>query len=280
MILGAKGQLGRQIVARLAQSARWESIPCDLPDLDITDAPATRQMIETTRPVWVINCAANTDVQRCETDPSTNAVNADAVANLAEVCQQTNSRLLQISTDYVFDGKASRPYREQDAPGPVNVYARAKLLAERFAQACDRYLIVRTAWLFGPGGRNFVATILADAKAGVPLQVVNDQTGNPSYAPDMAECIERLMRLEAEGIFHIVNAGQATWYDLACKAVELSGWDVPVVPITTAECPSPVARPAYTVLDCGKYMAASGHRSRPWQMALTDYVHGFFSNPR
>lgn len=272
LILGAAGQLGQALLARFEAWPAWRSVGLDQDQLDITDPDAVRAAVREIRPDWVINCAARTHVDGCETDPSSHRINAEAVAWLAEACDTAGAGLVQISTDYVFDGRSSRPYREEDPAGPLNFYARSKLAAEENARRCRRHLITRTAWLYGPGGRNFVRTILNRAAEGSSIRVVHDQIGSPSYAPDMAECIGRLLAAGAEGVFHIVNAGQASWYELAREAIRLAGINVDVIPITTTEYGGTVSRPAFSVLDCSKYIALTHHVPREWRDALREYV--------
>jgi dTDP-4-dehydrorhamnose reductase len=273
IVIGAAGQLGMQVVARLQSSARWQVAAYDLPDLDITSADRAREVLAPQRARWLINTAAMTQVDLCESRAQeANAVNADAVATLASICNESDTALVQVSTDYVFDGRASRSYREDDPANPINAYARSKWQGELHARSARRHLIMRTAWLYGPRGRNFVDTILAKAAAGEALRVVDDQTGSPSYARDMAECLERLMRIDAEGVFHVTNSGQATWYDLARKATELAGLCVDIEPVTTDAYPTPARRPPYSVLNCSRYTDATGHRLRAWDLALEEYV--------
>jgi dTDP-4-dehydrorhamnose reductase len=273
IVLGAAGQLGRQLVIRLGASPRWEVVGFDRRQLDICDSRRARELLLDQRADWLINAAALTDVDRCEAQADeADAVNAHAVAELAAICSETKATLVQVSTDYVFDGRSSVPYGEDAPPNPINVYGRSKWLGECFARKAWRYLIVRTAWLFGRGKSNFVETILRQAAAGAPLRVVNDQTGSPSYAPDMAECIERLMSINADGVFHIANSGAATRYELACKAIELANLHVAVQPVETGAYPTPARRASYGVLDCTKYVERTGHRPREWTSALKAYV--------
>lgn len=297
IVLGAAGQLGRQLVIRLGASPHWDVVAYDRRFLDICDSRRARDLILDQRADWLINAAALTDVDRCETQADeADAVNAHAVANLAAICSETKTTLVQVSTDYVFDGRSAVPYVEDAPPNPINVYGRSKWLGECFAREAWRHLIVRTAWLFGRGKSNFVETILRRAAEGAPLRVVNDQFGSPSYAPDMAECIERLMGLNADGVFHIANSAAAThcvgaaWppsrtpvdrlagvsaatrYELACKAIDLAGLRVTVQPVESGVYPKPARRPSYGVLDCTKYIERTGHRPREWTAALKAYV--------
>ncbi len=261
------------MVARFERASEWEVIARDLPELDITDPSSVRDLVRAHSPRWVVNTAAMTQVDDCETaEAQARAVNAKAVGCLAEVCTETNGTLVHLSTDYVFDGRSSRPYVETDEPNPISVYGRTKLLGEQYARSARRHLVIRTAWMYGPGGRNFVETILGRAASGAPLRVVNDQFGSPTHASDVAECVERLMRLDAEGVFHVTNGGEATWHELACRAIALAGLDAAVEPVTSEMYVTPAARPRYSVLDCGKYVALTGHQPREWDAALSEYV--------
>ncbi|MEP0845817.1 MAG: dTDP-4-dehydrorhamnose reductase [Phycisphaerae bacterium] len=279
LVLGARGQLGRRVVDALHAAGGWEPIATDREELDITDTAAVRAAFAEHCPAWVVNCAGFTNVDACETDRGTDVLNADAVATVAAAADAHGARLLHISTDYVFDGEpppgvtTCRPYREEDPTNPLNAYGRAKLASEGHARACKHWLIVRTAWLFGPDGRHFIATILAAARTGKPLRVVHDQVGSPSYAPDVASCLERLMRLDAQGVFHVVNSGQASWYEVACTALRLAGMGgVPVAPIASSEYASPARRPAYSVLDAARFIAATGRTPRVWTEAAAAHL--------
>ncbi len=273
IVLGAAGQLGRQLVIRFGASPQWDVVGYDRRQLDICDSRRARELLLDQRADWLINAASLTDVDRCEAQADeADAVNAHAVANLAAICSGARTTLVQVSTDYVFDGRSSVPYREDDPPNPINVYGRSKWLGECSTRKAGRYLIVRTAWLYGQGKSNFVEKILSQASAEGPLRVVNDQTGSPSYAPDMAECIERLMIVNADGVFHIANSGSATRYELACKAIELANLHMAVQPVESGVYPRPARRPSYGVLDCAKYVERTGHRPREWTAALKAYV--------
>lgn len=275
IVLGSGGQFGRQIVRRLRHIGAWAVHDYDRRTLDITDGDRVRQTIVAHRPAWVVNAAAFTNVDACESQSdAADRVNARAVTDIASTCDDCGAALLHISTDYVFDGRSAVPYREDDPPAPISAYGRSKLAGEQAARRAARHLIVRAAWLYGPGGRNFIDAIRARAEAGQPLRVVDDQRGNPSNATDMAECVERLMLLNATGIYHIVNSGATTRCALAREIVELAGLTVDVEPVSTAAYPTPAARPANSALDLSKYVSATGHRPRNWREALADYVTG------
>lgn len=272
VIFGAYGQLGRQVSVALEQAGIWQVVPSDVDTVDITDTDAVRELLHAERPAWVANCAAFTDVAACERDPRAQRINADAVGRIARCCAALGTRLLHVSTDYVFDGHSTRPYREDDTPAPLNAYGRTKLAGEEHVRRFSQHLVVRTAWLHGPGGRNFLSRLLRKATAGLPLRVIDDQRGSPSFAGDVAAGLAALMRCAASGVCHVANAGDASWYELACAAVAVAGIDVEVVPITSGEYGSSVTRPAYSVLDTSRYMEVTGQRLRSWRDALPEFV--------
>jgi dTDP-4-dehydrorhamnose reductase len=272
LVTGSRGQLGRAL-QRLAPSLGHEFIGYDLPELDITDAAAVRAVVRKARPEVVINCAAFTAVDAAEADEATAlAVNGTAVASIAAAADEAGATLVQISTDYVFDGAARRPYREDDAVNPLSAYGRTKLAGERAAAAARRHLIVRTAWLFGEGA-NFVGAIRRQIESGQrTLRVVADQRGCPTFAGDLAGALLRLLEAGAPGLVHAVNAGDATWLEFAGEIVRQLRADVEVVPITTSEAARPAHRPQYSVLDASRFRAITGATLPPWQHALARHL--------
>ncbi len=223
LVTGSRGQLGRAL-QRAAAGAGHEFVGYDLPELDITDAAAVRAAAAHARPDAIVNCAAFTAVDAAESDePTALAVNGMAVAGLADAADATGATLLQISTDYVFDGLATRPYREDDAVNPQSAYGRTKLAGERAAEMARRHLIVRTAWLFGDGV-NFVSAIRRQLDGGArELRVVADQRGCPTFAEDLAGALLDLLGAGATGVAHAVNAGNATWLEFAVAIVRQLG---------------------------------------------------------
>ena len=251
-----------------------EVVGADLPELDITDAAAVPRLVEQTAPEVIVNCAAFTAVDAAEElEQEALAVNGLAVATLAETANRAGATLVQLSTDYVFAGEAGHPYREDDPPAPRSAYGRTKLAGEVAAARADRHLIVRTAWLFGEGRGNFVEAIRRQLTGGATtLRVVDDQTGSPTYATDLAGALLDLVALGATGTVHAVNEGRVTWCGLARAIVAGLGTDVEVVPITTAEAARPAPRPAFSVLDTGRLHALLGHRLPDWRDALARYL--------
>lgn len=280
LVTGARGMLGTELVAALRRS-RWRQKhrhdpvhPCDIDEMDITNPGVIEKYLSTRQPQLVINCAADTDVDGCESNPArAYAINAEGPMHLARVCRRHGCKLVHISTDFVFDGKGRWPYRPTDETGPLSVYGKSKLAGEQAVQKeLDEYLIVRTAWLFGKAGRNFVSTIRQLAQEKNQIEVIKDQVGSPTYAVDLAAAIINLVNVAAEGIYHFANTGRCSWYEFACEIVRCCGFRTKVTPVTSAKLKRPAPRPAWSVLDTGKYQKATGCPVRPWQDALAEYL--------
>jgi len=271
-VTGSKGQLGRAL-QRVAPSLGHDFIGRDLPELDITDAVAVRLAVRDARPDAVINCAAFTSVDAAEADEATAlAVNGTAVGPLASAADESGALLVQISTDYVFDGTAERAYREDDPVNPRSAYGRTKLAGEVAAKTSRRHLVIRTAWLFGEG-HNFVEAIRKQVEAGATsLRVVADQRGCPTHAEDLADAIVRLIAAGATGVVHAVNSGDTTWFEFAREIVRRLGSTAEVVPISNVEANRPAPRPACSLLDTSKLRAILGAGLPPWQDALQRYL--------
>jgi dTDP-4-dehydrorhamnose reductase len=273
LITGSYGQLGKALLA--AADAR--SIPAegrDVDTIDITDRGAVMSWITEIRPRVVVNCAAYTAVDDCEEhEDEARAVNATAVRHLADACDTSGAKLIQISTDYVFDGTAAKPYREDDPVAPSSAYGRTKLLGERAAQTADDHLVVRTAWLYGLGGRHFVGAIQRQIEAGNQrLRVVADQFGSPTFCDDLAAVILDLSAVGATGIVHAANSGITSWHGFATEIARQLGAEIEVVPVTTDEFPRPARRPAYSGLATSRLEELIGRRLPSWQDALTRYL--------
>jgi dTDP-4-dehydrorhamnose reductase len=287
VVTGCQGQLGTELCRQLGP----EAVGLDLPEFDLTRPDAVRSQLAAIRPTAVINTAAYTLVDRAEQESEVcRAVNATGVGYLADVCRELDATLLQVSTDYVFGGdtQRSRPFGEDDEPAPQGVYARMKLAGEHQACRWTKHFIVRTCGLYGrPGPRsvgNFVATILrlgrerAKTPPARPLTVVSDQRCTPSYVPHVARAIRFLLETDAYGIYHVVNAGETTWYEMAIEILRQAKLDVPVEPITSAHWGALAPRPAYSVLDTHKYLALAGRPEMPtWQAALGEYLEAIGS---
>jgi len=280
LVIGASGMLGGALVSflqsrgRQVLQAEWLNCKNDQLRLDITDGSAVEILLSDNRPRIVFNCSGFTDVDGAEEkEEQALAVNGRGVENLACACRKLDCLLVHISTDYVFDGRAHSPYQPNDPPDPQSAYGRSKLAGEMALQSVGgKWLMVRTAWLFGKGGKNFVDTILALARQKDVLKVVNDQFGCPTYAPDLARCLADLADQDARGIFHFCNGPVCSWFDLARKIVELAHLKCRIIPCPTSEFPRPAKRPAYSVLDCSGALEKLSWPVRPWPQALEDYL--------
>jgi dTDP-4-dehydrorhamnose reductase len=252
----------------------------DLADLDLGDLNAVTARLAQYKPDIVINCAAYTNVDACETDAhGAYRGNGAIPANLAVASNKVNAALVHISTDYVFDGESLVPYTEGAPANPQTVYGKSKRLGELNVMGLtNRYFILRTQWLYGKYGKNFVKTMLSMAKGRPGLKVVNDQFGAPTYTRDVAEAICGLIRTEAYGVYHVSNASDVptgkycSWHRFAADIMEMAGLDVPVVPCTTAEFPRPAPRPKFSVLDNTYYRARGFVPLRHYKDALREYL--------
>ncbi|MGH7564946.1 MAG: dTDP-4-dehydrorhamnose reductase [Gemmatimonadota bacterium] len=279
LVTGAQGQLGSELV-RLALQHGWPTIPLARANLDIGDAEAVRRAIQRAKPSAVINAAAFTRVDAAESRPDhAERVNRDGARNLARACQEEGIPIVHFSTDYVFDGRATRPYLPDDPPAPLGAYGRSKWEGElAVRESTERHLILRTAWVFGVQGQNFVKSILRRAREQDELKVVNDQQGSPTAADDLAEAA--LMALEhvlahgsGWGTYHFVNAGSTTWHGFAERILALASVRAAlrarrVVPITTEELGLPAPRPRWSVLDTTSYVDTFGLIPRHWEASL------------
>ncbi len=257
-----------------AASKGFVAVGVDLPEVDVCDPVHLAEAVRRTSPEVIVNCAAFTAVDAAEGRPEEAfRVNGDAVRTLAALANELDALLVQISTDYVFDGTLGRPYREGDPPCPLSVYGQSKLAGEEAAQRSRRHLVLRTAWLFGHGGRNFVEAIRSQIAGGATvLRVVSDQRGSPSYATDVAQALLRLVGIGAEGVVHVANRGSASWFEFAAAIARLAAPAVTMVPITTAESGRPARRPAFSVLDTSRLRALLGAPLPHWEDALRRYL--------
>ncbi len=239
-------------------------------ELDITDSRMVSRCVAEARPDVIVNCAAYTRVDQAEKEESSaNTINGSAVELLAAAANEAGALLVQISTDFVFDGKKREPYEINDETNPISVYGHSKLLGEVAATHARKHVIVRTSWLFGVHGWNFVEAILKQVSLGNPLRVVNDQRGRPTYTPHLAEAIIRIVANDARGIVHYADADECTWYDFATEIAA----PAPVTPITSDEMPRPAARPAYSVLSTERYERMTGVSPASWREGLREYLH-------
>jgi dTDP-4-dehydrorhamnose reductase len=288
-ITGANGQLGWELSRILekgyseigALDSRYQDCAVtavDVGELDITDKAAVVAFAEKIKPALLINCAAMTNVNACESHPAAAMkVNAIGARNMAEAAQLVGAKLIQVSTDYVFAGTAAVPYCEGDVPAPQTVYGKSKLLGERYVETyCHRHFIVRTSWLYGKQGNNFVNTMLRLGAEKEHITVVDDQRGNPTNANDLAHHLLLIGLTEEYGLYHCTGEGECSWYDFAKQIIELRGLPCQVKPCSTEEYAKLVQgqapRPAYSSLENRMLARTVGNFMRPWETALTSFL--------
>lgn len=287
LVTGANGQLGQEMrkQAVLHPDFRW--LFTDIGELDLSDAEGVLDFCRTERPAYIINCAAYTAVDKAEEDAAgAFLVNRDAVAHLAKAAAQTEAILLHVSTDYVFDGTATQPYKESDPVCPATVYGQSKLAGEETLQRlCPRSVIVRTAWLYSAYGTNFVKTMLRLGRERDSLNVVNDQIGSPTFAGDLAATLMHIV-LKSEagqfipGIYHYSNEGVCSWYDFTLKIHALAGITTcAVTPVSSDQYPSRTPRPAYSVLDKTKIKADYALSIPRWETSLAECLNDLLNQP-
>lgn len=290
LITGSSGMLGSELCRALGEDNEVIGMDVASPrstayspmffyEASITEPEEVKKVFARAVPDVVIHAAAWTDVDGCELDPGkAYLMNTSGTEILAEAASLHGAPLIFMSTDFVFDGAKKRPYREDDQPKPLSVYGDTKWKAEEAVKKrLRRFAILRTSWLYGRNGRNFVDTILAKARTDRTLKVVNDQVGSPTNARELAMAIAALIKsqaLKGRGIFHVCNSGKCAWHEFASAAVKYAGMakDVQVRPITSEELGRPAKRPAYSVMDNARFRRASGFRMRKWEEALEDYV--------
>jgi dTDP-4-dehydrorhamnose reductase len=288
-LVGANGMLAKMIRETAPEESRVA--PFDLPDFDITNRGQVLEALAEARPDVIVNCAAFTDVDGCESrEELALRVNGEGPGNLARAARKLGSVLVHVSTDYVFDGLGHCPYTEEDPVGPQSAYGRSKLRGERaiLESGLGKYLIVRTSWLYGPGGKNFVDTIARLAAEREELRIVADQVGSPTYTQDLARALFNLIDAETGqksasgpgpyGLYHFSNEGTCTWYEFAREIIAgLREGSQPVnvrriLPISTEEYPLPARRPAYSVLSKEKYRRVTGKDVPDWRDGLARYL--------
>lgn len=285
LITGCRGQLGNElqsiiksgkseIGAQPKEICEADVIPVDIDELDITDLSAVEKFVTENKPDVIINSAAMTNVDGCETMQDVAfKVNAIGVRNLAMAAKKIGAKLIHVSTDYVFAGDGTKPYIEWDTVNPQSAYGASKALGEKYALSFnDKTFIVRTSWLYGYIGKNFVKTVRRVIREKGAITVVNDQRGNPTNANDLAHHILKLALTEEYGIYHCTGNGECSWYDFAKKIAEYSGFCDVVKPCTTEEYPSPTKRPAYSSLRNLALECSVGDEMRDWQVALEEYI--------
>ena len=285
LITGASGQLGSELQSILSTGqaaigpidASWAScevVSADRDELDVTDEEAVESWIVGGAFDAVINCAAATDVDGCESDPQTaRALNAEAAANLARACARVDATLMHVSTDYVLAGADPAPQDEGAIPAPKTVYGMTKLEGERAVmRLCPRHFIVRTAWLYGTRGKNFVRTMVSLGRTHDKVRVVSDQHGSPTFAGDLGWEMLELLGSQTYGLYHCTANGSTTWDEFARRIMEKAGLACEVEPCTTEQWGAPAPRPAWSILDNRRLRETIGDRMRPWDIAVDDFL--------
>lgn len=271
---GAGGLLGYALVREL----RRRGIPATAMERDALDVTRTEDVLRAVaavRPTVVLHCAAYTAVDRAESDEAAAfAVNEAGTANVARAAAASGALVVYPSTDYVFSGDSATPYRPADPTGPRNVYGRSKLAGEQAVRESGApWLVVRTSWLFGPGGPDFVDRVMAGPRKGAPMRVVHDQTGSPTWTMDLAPVLLDLASAGCQGVLHATSGGRATWWELACETLRLCGRGQPSVePVTTEEHGAPAPRPRHSVLDTSDADAALGRAPSGWRASLAEHL--------
>ncbi|MEI7817138.1 MAG: dTDP-4-dehydrorhamnose reductase [Desulfuromonadales bacterium] len=269
LVIGANGMLGRDLMTLLGD----RGLGVDIAEIDITSPESVLRVVGEIKPEVVINCAAYTDVDGCESNTeSAMSVNGEGVAYLAMACRDNGALLVQISTDYVFDGGKGTPYVEDDAPCPLSVYGESKQAGEMNAAFSPEHLIVRTQWLYGLHGKNFVETMLRFGAEKDELTVVDDQVGSPTWTVDLSRAIIALIDAGCRGTYHAVNSEFCSWNTFAKAIFEEAGLNVSVKPMTTVELNRPAKRPLYSTLACDKLNADTGFKPQHWRDALREYL--------
>ena len=284
IVSGRDGQLGNEL-KDLASKQNFDFVFTDKDDLDITDENILKEAFKIYKPVFFINCAAYTAVDKAEADQEiAYKINAEAVGYIAKQCHQQNTKLIQISTDYVFDGRSTQPYKEDDKTDPVNYYGYTKWLGEQLALNNNpETIVIRTSWVYSSYGANFVKTMLRLMKERKEINVVNDQFGSPTYAKDLAEAILEIVNSKplavsrspltshhSQNIYHFSNEGNTSWYDFAVAIKEIKQLDCIVHPIPTSAYPTPAKRPAYSVFDKTKITNTFGIQLKNWKDSLKE----------
>ena len=279
VVIGATGQLGTDLVDVLNEGGVYEVVGLSHREIECTDPASVEERLKAALPDVVINCAAFVRVDESEDRPEeTFRVNSSGALNVARACLEVNAMCVYVSTDYVFDGEKGSSYTESDCPRPINVYGVSKLAGEHLVrETCPRWLIVRMASLFGKAGSsgkggNFVETILAKAKAGAPLRLVDDIRMSPTYTRDAARILERLLREGSLGLFHLANAGNCTWYEFAAKALAVVGLKHRIEPVSASDYPMKARRPKNSSLESTKLDPFLKQPLRPWEDALECYL--------
>jgi len=272
LVTGSKGMLGYALKRQLSQE--YQFIGIDIENADITDESHIKDEIYNIKPDIIIHTAAYTNVDNSENNKELvyriNSIGTKNVAIASKLCQ---AKLIYISTDFIFDGLKNTPYTEEDISNPLNTYGKSKLNGENYVKdICPNYIIIRTAWLYGPGGKNFIDKILELAEQKQDLRIVNDQKGSPTYTFDLALAIDSLIKTDLVGTVNIVNSGSCTWYEFAKEAITIKNINTKIAPIKSEETINLVKRPSYSVLHTGKFQKHTNMNMRTWKNALREYL--------
>lgn len=273
LITGGLGLLGKEIARVFDGSAGIRTT--DREEWDVTDSAACRREVDGFRPDVVIHCAGYTAVDRAETDAAfANLLNVEGTRNVARACRERGALMVTFGTDYIFDGASPRPYREDDPANPLSVYGKTKWAAEQaLRKEGGDHLLVRTQWLFGPAGKNFIRTILEKARRGETLRVASDQVGCPTFSRDLADAVRKLLEARARGTVNFSNEGETSWFGLAGHVLRRRGLSTgSLFAAKTRDLPYPAPRPAYGVLSKEKFRAITGVSPRPWEEAVGEYL--------
>ena len=275
LVSGADGQLGKELCSQLSLREDVEILPTDISEMDICNIDSVRKVCFNFKPDIIINCAAHTAVDLCEDDEKrAMEINGNGAGNLSLIGNGIGARIVQISTDYVFDGKNSKPYTEEDATNPQSVYGKTKLEGEKqVIKYNPKHFIVRTAWLYGDG-KNFLNTMIMLSKKTNLIKVVNDQIGSPTSTVELSKAILKIIGSEKYGIYHATCEGSCSWYDYAVRIFSYSGIDVNVEPCTSAEFIQKAKRPGYSVLENRALNLNLGYKLLDWDTALKEYIRG------
>lgn len=267
VVTGANGMLGQDLCPILEDNG-YEVVESDIQVMDVTDINSVQKFLEENKPDIVIHCAAYTNVDKAEEDLKTaELINVTGTENVAEVCAKLGIELVYISTDYVFDGEKNEPYLPNDRTNPLNNYGMTKFEGEEAVRSiCDKYFVVRTSWLYGHHGKNFVETMLKLAADKKELKVVDDQVGCPTWTVDLSNGIVKLLKNDEYGTYQVCGAGQTSWFGFAQEIFKIAGLEVDVKPCKTEEFPRPAKRPKYSVMD-------NNGICRDWRFALRDYMN-------
>lgn len=281
LVTGANGQLGYDII-KLLDSEGIEFLGTDRESLDITNEEQVKRVISDYNPDAVIHCAAYTAVDKAEDEKKLcYSVNVLGTKYVAEACKDINTKMIYISTDYVFDGEGDKPFEVTDKPNPINYYGQTKYEGEVEVQKIlDKYFIVRISWVFGSNGNNFVKTMLRLGKERDEISVVADQIGSPTYTPDLAKLLVEMVKTDKYGVYHATNEGYCSWYEFACEIFKQVGIDTKVIPIKTEDFPTGATRPKNSKLSKKNLQLAKFKQLSGWKKSLSYYLREFLGNSK